>query len=299
MSSLSNKSIIENGPKSLNSFSNEPNSEQLVFIKTSTHANKPCESSKPFNNEEEYSEKDANSNSSEQINNCAISARRNRRERTSYSREQLNIMEKIFESTKYPDVVIRKDLADSLSINESCVQIWFKNRRAKVRKSLKNCSKIERNAIDIPEHLMIQGKNLINTNNIAFNQAYGMSFKEPIIMNKTSENLNGFTNNVVPGFYFDPNYHLMATPYVYPQNPYNNQYNFLFHSKPDSPINSYIPDKYSSNIPMNLSCANDTSNGCNLKSRPGGINDVVTNNCNIFNRSPVIPTQFNQHFMHQ
>ncbi|XP_038171780.1 rhox homeobox family member 1-like [Arvicola amphibius] len=47
---------------------------------------------------------------------------------------QLNELEDVFEKTKYPDEIIRKDLAKRLFLGESTVRRWFKQRRAKYRK---------------------------------------------------------------------------------------------------------------------------------------------------------------------
>nr|P55813.1 RecName: Full=Homeobox protein EgHBX4 [Echinococcus granulosus] len=56
-----------------------------------------------------------------------------RRERTIYTPEQLEAMEEVFGVNRYPDVSMREELASRLGINESKIQVWFKNRRAKLR----------------------------------------------------------------------------------------------------------------------------------------------------------------------
>ncbi len=58
---------------------------------------------------------------------------RPRRERTSYSRAQIEAMEALFKQTRYPDVYLREELGSKIGVKESKILVWFKNRRAKVR----------------------------------------------------------------------------------------------------------------------------------------------------------------------
>ncbi|GMT13740.1 hypothetical protein PFISCL1PPCAC_5037, partial [Pristionchus fissidentatus] len=63
--------------------------------------------------------------------------RRKRRHRTIFSEEQLTLLEDAFNSTHYPDVTIREQLAVQCCLKEERVEVWFKNRRAKERKRRK------------------------------------------------------------------------------------------------------------------------------------------------------------------
>ena len=56
-----------------------------------------------------------------------------KRTRTQFSEDQICALEKLFEESHYPDSSARNELVAATGLTDSKIQVWFQNRRAKVK----------------------------------------------------------------------------------------------------------------------------------------------------------------------
>ena len=61
-----------------------------------------------------------------------------RRQRTNFSKHQLDTLNAVFNITQYPEPPVRNDLARRTNLDPSRIQVWFQNQRAKDKKRLKS-----------------------------------------------------------------------------------------------------------------------------------------------------------------
>ena len=69
-----------------------------------------------------------------------VGGKKARRERTTFSSQQITVLEEMYQKTGYPDIFAREEVALRINLPESKVVIWFKNRRAKDRNAGKGKS---------------------------------------------------------------------------------------------------------------------------------------------------------------
>ncbi|KAI3387969.1 hypothetical protein SNEBB_006812 [Seison nebaliae] len=142
-----NSTITENNKENLTTYS-ENNKNVLSFgidsiLKEEKPITKKIEWQNVRENKRKFTELPSDSNQSNEVQlnlnkkvEIRSSAFRARRPRTNFDREALKLLNEHFEKNAYPDINERLAIAHEINTNESRIQVWYQNRRSRLRKKL-------------------------------------------------------------------------------------------------------------------------------------------------------------------